>query len=210
MLRCLIILYVNPSIWIINKGDAATRATIPKADLMMFTSRDVAAPMARGSKKHVVMTPEAAPPESKAITVNILGVTRVSIITNMYIGIMKYSMDIPVSTLVSDNNTAMATPIDRQKLISFLDMLPPVMFSICSVKIFTDGSAVTEKYPIIIPRGKNKLLYSDNTILFPMLYAIFKYPTLAPVKNRVKPINVRNIPRDIFFSFLGVYICFLC
>ena len=49
----------------------------------------------------------------------------------------------PVVTLVSDNKTARETPTERQSIIIFLGMLPPVILSICSVNTFTDGSACT-------------------------------------------------------------------
>ena len=54
-------------------------ATRPKASVMILPSRAPQAPMAKGSRKVAVMGPEATPPESKAIPVNIWGTKKVRI-----------------------------------------------------------------------------------------------------------------------------------
>ena len=60
------------------RGVMATMATTPKASVKMSRPRAPQAPMVRGSRKVAVMGPEATPPESKAMAVNILGTNRVS------------------------------------------------------------------------------------------------------------------------------------
>ncbi len=60
-------------------GVMATMAIMPNASVMIFPPRVWQAPMASGSKKVAVMGPEATPPESNAIAVNIFGTKNVSI-----------------------------------------------------------------------------------------------------------------------------------
>ena len=61
----------------VHSGVMATRATMPKASVSTLPPTASQAPMARGSRKVVVMGPEATPPESKATPVNIWGTKKV-------------------------------------------------------------------------------------------------------------------------------------
>ena len=56
---------------------------------------DSQAPIANGSKKVAVIGPDATPPESKAMAVNILGEMKVSPNAMTYPGTKKYITDIP-------------------------------------------------------------------------------------------------------------------
>ena len=55
------------------KGIIATSATSPNASVMTFPPSAVHAPIASGSMNVAVRGPEATPPESKAIAVNVRG-----------------------------------------------------------------------------------------------------------------------------------------
>ena len=55
------------------RGVIATIATTPNASAIIFPPTDRQAPMAKGRRKVAVIGPDATPPESKAMAVNILG-----------------------------------------------------------------------------------------------------------------------------------------
>ncbi len=59
------------------RGVMATMATTPKASVMILPPTALQAPMAKGRRKVAVMGPEATPPESKAMAVNIFGTKKV-------------------------------------------------------------------------------------------------------------------------------------
>ncbi len=65
----------------------ATIATTPNASLTMFPPTVIQAPCAKGKRNVAVIGPDATPPESKAIAVNIFGTKNESIIAMAYPGI---------------------------------------------------------------------------------------------------------------------------
>ena len=58
-------------------GVMATMAITPKASCTMLPPAALHAPTAKGSRNVAVMGPEATPPESKAMAVNIFGTKKV-------------------------------------------------------------------------------------------------------------------------------------
>ena len=61
-------------------GVIATIATIPNASVTTFPPTASHAPIANGSRNVAVIGPDATPPESKAIAVNIFGTKKESVI----------------------------------------------------------------------------------------------------------------------------------
>ena len=57
----------------VKSGVIATIATTPNASVITLPPKASQAPMAKGSKNVAVMGPDATPPESKAMAVNMLG-----------------------------------------------------------------------------------------------------------------------------------------
>ena len=70
----------------------ATMATNPKPCVAKSPPNAEHTPNAKGSKKLAVIAPEATPPESKAIAVNISGTKKVKTNAIKYPGIKKYIM----------------------------------------------------------------------------------------------------------------------
>ena len=91
------------------------------------------APTAKGSRKVAVIGPEATPPESNAIEVNISGTKNVSTRAIAYPGIKNHIIDIPVRTRIIASPTETATPIESDVPRSFPGIVPEVVSSTCFV-----------------------------------------------------------------------------
>ena len=63
----------------VSSGVMATMATMPNASVRTFPPSASHAPIEKGSRKVVVIGPEATPPESNAMPVNIFGTKNVSV-----------------------------------------------------------------------------------------------------------------------------------
>ena len=120
-------------------------ATIPKASEYILPLKPPEAPIAKGNKKVAARGPDATAPESKAIDVNKGGTIKVKISAIRYPGITKYSIDIPVMTLIMDKATDTPTPNERPRPMAFAEMDPSVTSSTCSLSTKTAGSAATTK-----------------------------------------------------------------
>ena len=97
------------------------------------------------------IVPEATPPESNATPVNISLPTNAKIIDNKYPGIKNHNIDIPVIILIIARPIAIPTPIDKLLFIAFSGIAPSVISLTCLFNTATAGSAITIKYPIIMP-----------------------------------------------------------
>ena len=91
------------------------------------------APMAKGSRKVAVMGPEATPPESNAMAVNIFGTKKDKQIAITYPGTINHRIDIPVSTRIMAIPTDAATPSDRLRPMAFPGIAPEVISSTWSI-----------------------------------------------------------------------------
>ena len=96
-------------------------------------------------KKVAVIGPDATPPESNAIAVNIFGTDIVRTNASAYPGTRNHKIEIPVSTRIIANPRENATPSDRLYPIAFPGIAPEVSSSTCSISTYTAGSAFTIK-----------------------------------------------------------------
>ena len=103
------------------------------------------APIENGSKNVAVIGPDATPPESNAIAVNIFGTKNVNPRATAYPGSRNHKIEIPVSTRTIASPRENATPMDRLIPIAFAEMAPEVSSSTCSVNTYTAGSAFYDK-----------------------------------------------------------------
>ena len=87
------------------------------------------------------MGPEATPPESKAIAVNIFGTKKDKSSAMAYPGKINHIMEIPVKTLIMESPIDTATPIDKPAPMALAEMAPEVISSTCFVSTNTAGSA---------------------------------------------------------------------
>ena len=126
-------------------GVIATIATTPNASVTTFPPTASHAPCANGSKKVAVIGPDATPPESNAIAVNIFGTDIVRTNASAYPGTRNHRIEIPVSTRIIANPRENATPSDRLYPIAFPGIAPEVSSSTCSISTYTAGSAFTIK-----------------------------------------------------------------
>ena len=101
--------------------------------------------MANGNKNVAVIGPDATPPESKAIAVNILGTKKDNPNATTYPGIIKYKIEIPVSTRIIANPIEKDTLMHKLIFIADAGIAPSVSSSTCFVKTYTAGSAITIK-----------------------------------------------------------------
>ena len=69
-------LNTQPIIWMAIRGVSATRATTPKASVIILPPSAVQAPIQSGRRKVEVIGPLATPPESNAIPTKIFGTRR--------------------------------------------------------------------------------------------------------------------------------------
>ena len=76
-----------------------------------------------------VIGPDATPPESNAIAVNIFGTKNERISAAAYPGITNQKIEIPVSTRIIASPRETATPMERLRLIDPALMAPDVMSS---------------------------------------------------------------------------------
>ena len=138
----------------------ATMATTPKASLTILSGPPMAsqAPMAKGSRKVAVIGPDATPPESKAMDVNILGDAKDSARAAAYPGSRKYITEIPVSTLIIASAREAATPMEREISMALAGLDPAVSSSTCLFSTCTAGSAFTMNYPISMAIGMSMML----------------------------------------------------
>ena len=93
-------------------GVIATIATTPKASCVMLPPTALQSPIASGSRNVAVIAPEATPPESKAMAVNIGGTMKLSISAIVYPGTMSHIRGSPVKIRIIASPTEMETPID--------------------------------------------------------------------------------------------------
>ena len=141
-------------------GVMATIATTPKASLTILSDPPMAsqAPIAKGSRKVAVIGPDATPPESKAMDVNIFGAAKERARASIYPGSRKYITEMPVSTLIMASPKDTATPMERESSIALAGMDPAVSSSTCLLSTCTAGSALTIKYPIVMAIGISIML----------------------------------------------------
>ena len=99
--------------------------------------------MANGRRNVAVIGPDATPPESNAIAVNIFGTKNESTSAAAYPGMINQKMDIPVSTRIIASPRDTATPMERLMLMAPAVIVPEVMSSTCFVRTNTAGSART-------------------------------------------------------------------
>ena len=69
---------MDPITWTVISGIIATIATSPKASVITLPPIAVLIPMAKGSIKVAVSGPDATPPASKAMAVNVGGTKNAS------------------------------------------------------------------------------------------------------------------------------------
>ena len=101
--------------------------------------------MAKGRRKVAVIGPDATPPESNAIAVNIFGTKKDSASAIRYPGRMNQKMEIPVSTRIMASPMDTDTPRDRLSPMASPEIAPDVISSTCSFNTYTAGSAFTIK-----------------------------------------------------------------
>ena len=89
--------------------------------------------MAKGSRKVAVIGPDATPPESNAIAVNIFGTKKDRQIAMMYPGTINQRIETPVSTRIMAIPTDAATPRDILRPMAFPGMAPEVISSTWSI-----------------------------------------------------------------------------
>ena len=100
--------YLTPMICTVIRGIMATSATVPKASVRILPPTALQTPMAKGSMKVADIGPDATPPESKAIAVNMGGTKNDSPKAIRYPGTTIHKMLIPVRTLIMESAMAKA------------------------------------------------------------------------------------------------------
>ena len=85
--------------------------------------------MANESRKVAVIGPDATPPESNAIAVNIFGTKNDKISATAYPGIKNQKIEIPVNTRIMASPRDTPTPMDKLKLIAPAVIVPEVISS---------------------------------------------------------------------------------
>ena len=102
-------------------------ATTPKPSVATFPPTAAHAPSASGRTKLAVIAPEATPPESKAIAVNMSGTKTVKTNAIQYPGIRKYIIGMCKIILSIASPTDAATPHIKLVLNAFFGIAPAVI-----------------------------------------------------------------------------------
>ena len=108
-------------------GVMDTMATIPNASLTIFPPIAWHTPMANGRRKVAVIGPDATPPESNAIAVNIFGTKKDRQMAITYPGRINQKTEIPVSTRTIARPTDTATPRERLNPMDLPEIAPEVI-----------------------------------------------------------------------------------
>ena len=109
--------------------------------------------MANGSINVAVSGPEATPPESNAMAVNVRGTKNDSASAMKYPGTRKYMIETPVMTRSMASPPAAETAMDRLMPIAFAEIAPALKSSTCRLRIWTAGSALMMNQPISMASG---------------------------------------------------------
>ena len=151
----------------VMSGIIATSATIPNASVITLPPAAVHAPIASGSMNVAVSGPDATPPESNAMAVNVGGTKNVRASAMRYPGTTKYRIGAPVSTRTIANPFASATAMDRLMPIAFAEIAPEVSSSTCLLRMYTAGSASMMNQPMSIASGTSSHESPCSTIAPP-------------------------------------------
>ena len=136
------------------------------------------------------MGPEATPPESKAMAVNMRGQKHMSSSAAPYPGMRKNQRLVPESTRYMAMATASETPAERAASMSLRRMAPPETCSTCSVRIQTAGSAHTTTAPSTSATGMSQKRCSGFESRAPSVSPAGMKPPFTPRKNRMTPKKV--------------------
>lgn len=134
-----------------------------------------------------VSGPEATPPESNAMAVNVRGTTNIIASATAYPGTKNQRIEIPVSTRTIARPFAVATAMDRLRPIAFAEIAPALSSSTCWLRICTAGSASMMNQPITIASGISSHRCHPAPIAAPSTEPSGEKPTFTPVKNSTRP-----------------------